>query len=551
MESDLTETNADIDNSVVADHDLSAENNGSTDPTGGGSDGGDKKSKGLMDRALGGLFWMYSGKTVFVILRAVVLIVLARLLTPEDYGLVSAALLFVNFIQLFSQLGVGPALVQRSELEERHLKTAFTVFTLSGIFFAAAVGLSAPFINNFFHDIDGLIPVLRVAVLAFPIQGFTAVPIALMRRELRFRELAKIDVLAYGGGYGIVGIGLAFLGFGAWALVGAVIARVSIAGILLMMAQPYSKKLYFERQAFQELMRFGGGFTIARLLDYVGSQGDNAMVGRELGAEPLGIYGRAFQLITIPSDLFGVVLDEVLFPSMAKLQDDIERLKLAYRYGLSLYSLVLLPFSAIALILAPEIVSVLLGKQWGAVVLPFQILVAAMLFRAGNRTNNSVAHAKGAVYSRSWRQAIFAVTILGGAWIGSRWGVEGVASSTMVALIINYLLMGQLAISLTTLRWSEFFIAHVPGTVLAGVTLGINWAITTALRSLSVPAFLILALSSILTVAGVGVLIHLMPRLLLGADGVWMIGVLTERTQKGKVGVMLKKFKLDKLIPKV
>ncbi|MCA9972596.1 MAG: lipopolysaccharide biosynthesis protein, partial [Anaerolineales bacterium] len=344
--------------------------------------GGDKP-KSLIDRALGGMVWMYSGNAVFVILRGIVLVVLARLLTPEEYGLVGAALLFVNFIQLFSQLGVGPALIQRPELDERHLRTAFTVFTLSGLLFAGFVAVTAPLIAQFFQ-MDGLIPILRVAVLAFPIQGFTAVPVALMRRELRFRKLAIINVVAYGAGYGVVGIGMAYLGFGVWSLVGAVIARVSVAGIMLLFQQPYPKQLSFDREPFRDLMHFGGGFTIARLLDYVGSQGDNAMVGRELGAAALGTYGRAFQLITIPSDLFGVVLDEVLFPSMAKLQNDLERLRLAYRSGIALYAIVLLPFSVLTLVLAPEIVRVILGPQWNSVVLPFQILVLGMLFRAGN-----------------------------------------------------------------------------------------------------------------------------------------------------------------------
>lgn len=474
---------------------------------------------------------MYSGNAVFVGLRAVVLIILARLLTPEDYGLVNAALIFVNFTQLFSQLGVGPALIQRPELEERHLTTGFTVFTVSGLLFGLIVAGVSPLVGAFFQ-MDGLIPILWVAMITFPIQGFTAVPLSLMRRELRFRQLAAINVVSYAVGYGVVGIVMAYLNFGAWALVGAMVARVTLAGIIMMVVQPYPKQLRFERQAFNELMIFGSGFTIARLLDYAGSQGDNAVVGRTLGAAALGVYGRAFQLLTIPSDLFGSVLDEVLFPAMSKVQDDIGRLRTAFRYGVSLYALVLLPMSAFAFVVAPELVQVVLGPKWVEVVLPFQILVFGMLLRAGNRANNAVAHAKGAVFNRSWRQAIFAVAILGGGFLASRWGVTGVAVSTLLALLLNYLLMAALSISLTELTWRAFAVAHWPGILLSAITGAISWGVITGLRALALPDLVTL----LVTTAVTGVILvgaaYVRPGFFLGPDGNAMLGLVTSRLRK-------------------
>jgi PST family polysaccharide transporter len=212
---------------------------------------------------------------------------------------------------------------------------------------------------------------------------------------------------------------------------------------------------------------------------------------------------------------------------MSKVQQDIERLGLAFRYSISLYALVLLPFSAITTVLAAEIVRVLLGPSWTAVVAPFQLLVLGMLFRAGNRTNNSLAHATGAVYNRSWRQAIFAGSILGGAWFGSRWGVSGVAFFTLIAFIMNYLLMAQLGLTLINMRWKSFFTAHIPGLLLAGITFIISWPAATILRNLGLPAIGVLIISCILTGASLFFLVYLKPQLLLGQDGVWMLGVLT------------------------
>ena len=145
-----------------------------------------------------------------------------------------------------------------------------------------------------------------------------------------------IEVFSFAIGYGAVGVVLAYLGFGVYALVIAQLAQTALKTLLLVAAQSHPKRPQLERRALADLLYFGGGFTAARIGNYIAGQVDNLIVGRWLGAEALGIYNRAYQLMTAPANFFGQVLDRVLFPAMVKIQDRSERLGMAYRRGVAL-----------------------------------------------------------------------------------------------------------------------------------------------------------------------------------------------------------------------
>nr|MBA2244395.1 oligosaccharide flippase family protein [Gemmatimonadota bacterium] len=241
---------------------------------------------GLTRRTVGGLLWAAWGKGAQAVLHLLVLAVLARLLSPSDFGVVSAALVVIGFSAIFTQLGLGPALVQRPILEQRHLDTAFSFSLGMAVFVGAAVAAGAPLVAAFFQT-PQVEPVVRVLALIFPMQGLALVAESLARRELRFRWLANIDVAAYGIAYGVVGVGLALAGWGVWALACAELVRVGVRTAALIVGQEQRPRIAWERAAFGELMYFGGGFTIAKIANYLAVQGDNLVVGRMLGPAAL------------------------------------------------------------------------------------------------------------------------------------------------------------------------------------------------------------------------------------------------------------------------
>lgn len=474
------------------------------------------------DRAFIGWFWLSFGTGTQAILTIVVIAVLARLLTPRDFGVVSASLLIINFCLIFSQGLVGPALVQHASPKEQHVRTVFSLSLLSGFTLLVLLWVFAPVIASLVRS-SALVPVLRTLAWIQPIQALAVASDALLRRALAFRVLAGIRVASYGVGYGVVGIGVALAGGGLWALVAAYATQATTTTLLLLWRQPVPARWGVDRAAARELLLFGGGFSLARIGNYAAVQGDNFVAVRWLGVAALGLYERAYQLMAMPATLVGQVLDEVLFPAMAQIQSDAPRLALAYRRCVSGIALLTLPLSAVSVVLAPELVYAVLGPKWGQVAFPFQILAVGTLFRTSYKVSDSLTRAVGAVYRRAWRQWLYASLVIGGAVVGQRWGIAGIAAGVVCALFVNFVFMAHLSTRLVALRWADFLAAHGAGIRLSAAVGLPTYAAATAARAVwSGHPIPVLAVS--LAAAGLvcGLLLWLVPAWSLGADGRWL-----------------------------
>lgn len=483
-------------------------------------------SQSIFHRTLSGFSWTFSGTGVRVALEILVMAVLARLLTPRDFGVVAVAMLVVRLSEIFAQIGIGPAIVQRINLKTIHLRAGFTISWISSLFLMFLVLLFAPHISSFFK-MEELIPVIRVTSIVFFFHGICLVAESLLQREFQFRWLAIVHAVSYAIGYGGVGICLAFLGFGVWSLVLAFISQMVVKSIFLLIIKQHPMQPSLERRAVSELMSFGGGFTIARIGNTIAGQGDYLVVGRWLGADALGIYGRAYQLMSIPAMLFAKIIDIVLFPAMAEIQIQQGRLKIAYRRGIALIALIVLPASAIAYILAPEMITVIFGPKWLEAVVPLRIFAIAMLFRTSYKMSDSLAKATGVVYKRAWRQGVYAALVLGGAWFGQFWGIQGVAYGVLCAIVVNFILMAHLSLAVLSLSWKDFFLVHISALPLTVIVLSEVFIITTVLRNAAMPAIVILISSISCVLITVALLFYLSSKSMLGKDGIWMLQTLS------------------------
>ena len=481
--------------------------------------------RGLAKHSVVGMFWTGLSMGALAVAELVALLVLARLLSPNEFGLYSAALIVIKFSAIFQGLGIAPAIVQRPVLEARHLRVGYTLSLLLGLVVSALVWAIAPDIASLLRLPD-LTPVVRAICLVFLFQGASTVALAAAQRALRFRWLALVDAIAFAVGYVVVAPVLALLGFGIWALVAALLVQQLFRTIVLLAGQPHPMRPLLERSAIVELLYFGSGFTIARVCNYLATQVDRLVVGRYLGADALGVYGLSSQLMTTPAVIVGQVLDRVLFPTMALVQEEPIRLARAYRSAVAGCALLVLPASVVVAIVAPELVRAILGRGWEGVVAPLQILAFSMLFRTSYKLSDSVSRATGTVYARAWRQAVFTVGVFVGAIIGQFWGVEGVAFGVGLAFGANFLLMAQLSLRVTAMTWSEFFMAHVPGLALAG-TLGIGiWTLVEWLRELRLPPLPLLLDTALLASAGSLLLCWILPSLFLGREGLSLLRLL-------------------------
>jgi len=491
---------------------------------------GDGTAGGIGGRVLGGIAWTLSGTAAQAVLQLVAIMVLARLLTPAMFGAVAAALVVIKIAQFFTNLGLSGAIIQRPELEDRHIETAFAILIWFGLLMSLLVLLAAPWIAEFYGiaEVEGIVRLLACALL---FANAMEVASGLMRRDLEFKQLAILQVIAFAVGYGLVGIGLAFLGLGVFALAAAHVAQIFTNMVLMLRSKPHPKTLIVRWASLKELLRFGTGMMAWRTASNVALEADNLVVGRFLGAADLGFYSRAYWLAATPAVLFGRGVAGVLFSSLARLQGDRQRMAEAYRRGVTVNNLVAVPASVGIAIIAPELVQVVLGGQWGPAVPPLQILALGLLFRLSVRVSDSLTGAAGAVYRTATIQWIYAGSVALGAFIGQFGGVEGVAFGILGALVLNYALMTGLALQLTGLPVSSLPATFGPGVRLTLVLGPLLFGLERTLAAAGLPMLLILL--AVLAAAGLItlLLIRLAPRIFIGADGIWVLHLVISRLQ--------------------
>lgn len=468
-------------------------------------------SKNLKKSTLSGFSWQITSYITQAVMQVIVVAVLARLLTPEDFGLLGIAIIVVDFAALFSQLGVGPALIQRVEITAKHIRAGFTLsMILSFLLSLLVIGIS-PFAAVFLEN-PQVTKVLSVVSLNFFFAGFGVVAESLIKRDLQFQKLMKARVGSYLLGYALIGITLAFMGKGVWALVWATLGQSLIYSLLLYIQKRHSLLPSFRLHEIRELLFFGGGFTLARMLNYSANQGDYLVVGKMLGTAALGLYTRAYQLMMIPAKYFSQVLATVLFPVMAKLQNEQQRLTKTYLSGIASVALVSAPLGALMIISAPEIVRVVLGEKWVEAIIPFQILTLGVVARASYKIDDALAKALGVMYQRSLRDGIYAAAVVGGALLGLRWGLTGVAIGTLAAVIINYVLAVQMSLRLLHCSFSEFIKALTP-VLYPTVVVAAAATLTRALLNIfSLPDWFVLVLTTLLSGLSLFLLFLLRPQ---------------------------------------
>ena len=455
-----------------------------------------------------------------VALYILVLAVLARFVLPEEFGIVALANIVIAFATMFSNAGLGPALIQRQHITRTHVRVGFTSGVLLALALWAVIWIAAPTIAAFFRE-EEVTWVLRIIGGSFVLLSFGLVSRALLERALDFRRLMLADLGSYVG-FGIVGVAAAVAGYGVWALVAGTLTQRLVFSAICVWLHPHSILPSLARKELGELLSFGGGLTLSRVFHFLGSYGDKAVAGRLLGAGPLGFYERAYDLMNRPQEQVGNIIDQIMFPALARVQSDRDRLASAFGKALSLANLILLPSSVALVILAPEIVAVVLGPMWEPTVFPLQALGTVMWLKGSMRMCDSLARAVGAVYRSAGRKVVYAVSVLGGAYIGAYYGADGVAIGVGGAIVVAAALMLQLSISILQEPWRYLLPAVGPGLLFSCLTVATIVPTALLLRTVEAPALAVLAVTGVGAVLVNGLFALAFPKLL-GSGGLWLM----------------------------
>ena len=237
--------------------------------------------------ALGGMVWSALGFGSQGIGQFLVVIVFARYLTKSDNGVVAAALIVIALGQLFTDSGFAAAVVQREDLTDRHITTAFSWSLVTGAVMTAVVYLMAPLIADFFHQSD-VAPVMRGLSFTFLLQGPGLIAEALLQRDLDFKSIALAESVSYFFGFAAVVVILAMSGAGVWSIVVAQLAQAALLSLIMLLRRPHPKALLPHKQESIDLVVYAGGMTTARAFNFIALYGDNTVVGNRMSAASLG-----------------------------------------------------------------------------------------------------------------------------------------------------------------------------------------------------------------------------------------------------------------------
>jgi O-antigen/teichoic acid export membrane protein len=292
-------------------------------------------------------------------------LILARLLVPEDFGLLAISLVAVDFLMSVTNLGMIPALVQRRELDERHFNTAWTIGLGRAVLIAGLVFLAAPVVATLFAE-PRATDLIRVVALRPVLEAAASIKVAELTRNLRFRALTFV-YLPEALINTIVSIVLAPF-FGVWALIAGALAGVTAQAIASYVLAPHRPRLVLDSAAARPLIRFGRWIFVAGLIAVAGRSMLQLVISRKLGAAELGLYFLAAKLAFIPAEISSEVIGAVAFPLYSRLQANARQAAKAFRAILVVMWASLLPICALIIVLAPSLVENILGPRWEATV---------------------------------------------------------------------------------------------------------------------------------------------------------------------------------------
>lgn len=399
---------------------------------------------------LRGASWKLFSQIAVQIGRIGFVLVLARLLTPRDFGLVAMALVVTGFVIAFADLGLGAALVQRETIDERDRSTVFwTGIAAGALLTAAGVALSQP-LASFYREpaVRGLMATLS---LSFIVSSLAATQRALLTREMNFRtlELSNIAGVYVGGTVGVVG---ASIGWGAWSLVVQQLTNAAVSAAMVWVTASWRPRAMFSFASLRSLGGYGGNVLGVRLAYYVQESALPLIIGRSLGSGALGLFTIAYTIVLAPLTRLAIPVGEVLFPAFARLQSDRERMSELWLRLLRVLAALCIPAMTGLVVVAPDLVPIVLGKQWKDAVPVVQILALVGLLQALAAWNGSILMGLGKANTLFRATLSFLVLYVFAFVVGVHWGIKGtavayaIASATLEAV---YLLLTTRALGIS------------------------------------------------------------------------------------------------------
>lgn len=388
----------------------------------------------------GSLFILFSNilKQILNFTRKVIL---ARILIPADFGLVGMAMIVVSGLEMLSNMGFRPALIQKTDVDRSLLNTAWSSEIIRGCVLCCMVFLSAPLMAGFLNN-ESAVSILRAMSVLPLIQGLQNIGTVYFDKELKFRKL-----LVYQQSIGITtfiaSLICVLIWRNAWAIVAGSVAGAASAVIASYLLHPYRPSWQIQRSDLKILFGFGKNLLVIGVVTYILDQGGNVLIGRLIGPAALGTYLLAYSTALLPMSAFADLVRRVTFPAYARIQGDKVRLQRAFLQSFKISMILFVPITIGLLLVSHSFVLLVYGPKWLNAVGPLKILCFLALFRANSYIIAPLLHGVGkpnlAARARVMELIVFGIFIYP---MTRRYGVMGVAltitATYFIALLLRY-----------------------------------------------------------------------------------------------------------------
>jgi PST family polysaccharide transporter len=410
----------------------------------------------LASLAVKSLKWSSISRFGRQLIQYITTLILAFLLSPEDFGLIAIAFIIIGFLDIFKDLGTSSALIYIDDPPHTLLSSIFWVNVSFGMAISILIFLTAPLVADFFSNSQA-ISVLKVLSISFTISSFGIVQKALLEREFKFDLLARSELLSVLGGSAI-GITLAFLGYGVWSLVIQALVSALLFTVFLWFFGNWKPELHFSLDEIKTVFKYSLNLLGYNVFNYFVRNMDYILIGKFLGERELGHYYLAYKIMLYPVQNISLVVSRVMFPIYSRIKDDNSRFRKIYTQVAVAIALITFPLMAIIMGVNDIFTLVLFSVKWDTDLLALLLIILAPvgMVQSIATTTGSIYQAKG---KTDWmfRWGVFTgFIVVGGFVIGLNWGVTGVAVSYLVTTILLLYPVFAIPFKLIGLRFGNF-----------------------------------------------------------------------------------------------
>jgi len=425
-------------------------------------------SESLSKKVVRGGMWVFGLRIINRGLGFVRTIILARLLAPEDFGLLGIAMLAIATLETFSQTGFQAALIQKKDNVESYLDTAWTVSAIRGVLLFLILFFSAPLVATFFNLPQATL-VIKVIAVSTLLSGFKNIGILFFQKELEFHKQFVYELSATLVDITIA-ITLAFILRNVWAMVWGGLAANFVRLFMSYILHSYRPHVRFDKGEFKELFGFGKWVLGSSILIFLVTQGDDIFVGKMLGVTALGFYQMAYLISNLPATEITHVISQVTFPAYSKLQDELPKLREAYLKVLQLTAFLSFPIAGLIFALAPDFTEIFLGKKWMPMVPAMRVLCIFGVTRSIGATMGPILYSAGRPKIQtklsSIQLIVMAVIIYP---LTMKWGILGSSLAVVIPNSLALILITKEAKNIINFRYKDFLMSLIAPTVAVSI----------------------------------------------------------------------------------